>query len=138
MWALVAPEVDDLTRPFWAACDRGELSLQRCDRCRLFIHHPEVLCPHCGSDSTSYEPVSGDGRIETFTWIHRSFVPAYRDSPPFAVGWIALPEQRNLRIFGRITGEPDSLIEIGAPVRVAFDRLPDFGNLPYWVVGESV
>lgn len=155
----MAPEADELSRPFWAGCNDGRLVLQRCGRCALFIHHPERRCPYCGSDELTSGEVSGRGVIETFTVVHRSFVPAYREAAPYGVGWVSLDDQPGLRLFGKIDGAiPDvgpgsgaagaedraaeaemldtremGVIEIGARVQVAFADVLEFGKVPYFV-----
>ena len=43
------PARDPLTAPYWEACQRGELRLQRCADCGTFCHFPGLRCPACGS-----------------------------------------------------------------------------------------
>lgn len=131
MLIRVAPEPSELARPFWEGCNHGELRIQRCLVCGRFIHHPEPECPECDSVNYSFDPVSGDGTVETFTVVHRSFVTAYREDVPYTVGWIALPEQRGLRVFGVIDvdGAP-SAVSIDAPVHVHFRDVDGFGAVP--------
>ena len=131
----VAPEPSEIARPFWEGCNDGKLFIQRCLQCGTFIHHPEPECVQCGSADLIFDPVDGTGRIETFTVVHRSFVPNYQDATPYAVGWIALPEQRNLRIFSAIHGK-DVLdaVAIDAPVEVRFEQVEGFGAVPVFVL----
>ncbi|QYB07419.1 OB-fold domain-containing protein [Rhodococcus sp. USK10] len=131
MCGRVAPEPSDLARPFWDGCNAGLLLIQRCLTCGMFIHQPEPECIGCGGTSLTFEAVGGTGRVETFTVIHRSFVPNYRDAVPYVVGWIALPEQRNLRIFSAIVG-PESVerVAMDAAVEVRFENVVGFGAIP--------
>ncbi|MBV6761733.1 Zn-ribbon domain-containing OB-fold protein [Rhodococcus opacus] len=131
MWTRVAPQPSELARPFWDGCNEGKLLLQRCLGCGTFIHHPEPECPRCGCAELTFDEVCGTGRIETFTVVHRSFVPGYQVVTPYAVGWIALPEQANLRIFSAIVGErAPAAIAIDAPVKVVFELVDGFGAVP--------
>lgn len=123
-----APTPSPLTEPFWAACGRGELALQRCAGCRRFVHFPEPRCPYCGGEDLAYEAVSGHGTVHTFTVVHRSFLPGFE--PPYAVAWVDLPE--GARVFGDVTGCPPGDVRIGMPVRVRFAELPGFGPIPHW------
>ncbi|MCW2946538.1 MAG: hypothetical protein JWR24_3255 [Actinoallomurus sp.] len=132
-----------LTAPYWEACRRGELAIQRCRSCRRHVHFPEPACPHCGGD-LSYEVVSGRGVVHTFSVVHRSFLPGF--VTPYVIAWVDLDE--GVRTFGNIAGDspaggpaeedapsgrsgPEG-VRIGMPVRVRFDDLPGFGRVPNW------
>lgn len=121
-----------LTAPYWAAAAEGRLVIQRCGACRRWVHFPKPRCPHCGGADLAFEPVSGRGTIETFTVIHRSFVPGFEG--PYVAAWVALPEQDGLRTFANITGCPPDEVRIGMPVEVWFEprgeqQLPNFRKI---------
>lgn len=122
------PAPTPLTEPYWTACRRGELVLQRCSGCARFVHFPEPSCPFCGAAEPTYEPVSGRGRVHTFSVVHRGFLPGF--APPYVVAWIDLPE--GARVFGDVVGCPPEEVRIGMPVRVAFGELDGFGPIPHW------
>ena len=113
--------MSDLTKPYWDGAALGELVIQRCATCARFIHFPEALCPSCGGTDFTYEPVSGQGIVETFSVIHRSFVAAFADRTPYVIAWIALPEQEGLRAFGNVTGCAPGEVAIGMAVEVFFE-----------------
>jgi uncharacterized OB-fold protein len=114
--------MNDLTKPYWDGAARGELVIQHCRACARWIHFPEPICPACGGADFTFEPVSGQGRVETFSVIHRSFVPAFADRTPYVIAWIALPEQEGLRAFGNITGCGPDEVTIGMAVEVFFEE----------------
>lgn len=129
--ALEKPGVQPtaLTRPYWDAAAEGRLAIQRCGSCRRWVHFPRPRCPSCGSAALAFEPVSGRGKVETFTVIHRSFVPGFEG--PYVAAWIALPEQEGLRAFGNVTGCAPDEVTIGMAVEVWFEprgdqKLPNF------------
>lgn len=111
-----------LSRHYWEGASRGELVIQRCRACRRWIHFPEPICPSCGTADFTFEPVSGEGRIETFSVIHRSFVPAFAERTPYIIAWIGLPEQEGLRVFANVTGCDPAEIAIGMPVELCFEE----------------
>ncbi|MGK5553089.1 Zn-ribbon domain-containing OB-fold protein [Actinomadura kijaniata] len=123
-----APVPTPLTAPYWEACRRGELALQRCAGCGRFVHFPEPACPFCGNAELTFERVGGRGTVHTFTVVHRSFLPGF--TTPYTVAWIDLPE--GARVFGDITGCPPGRVRIGMPVEVHFTDLDGFGPLPHW------
>lgn len=121
------PAPTPLTAPYWEACRRGGLVLQRCRSCARFVHFPEASCPFCGGTELGWDPVSGHGRVHTFSTVHRSFLPGF--TPPYTVAWIDLDE--GVRAFGTLltgTDEP----RIGAEVTVCFEEIPGFGPVPQW------
>ncbi|MFC6885415.1 MULTISPECIES: Zn-ribbon domain-containing OB-fold protein [Actinomadura] len=122
------PTPSPLTAPYWDACGRGELALQRCAGCARYVHFPEPACPYCGGADLPYETVGGRGAVHTFTVVHRAFLPGF--APPYAVAWVELPE--GARVFGGVTGCPPGDVRIGMPVEVCFDDLDGFGPMPYW------
>ncbi|GLZ11192.1 hypothetical protein Acsp04_14270 [Actinomadura sp. NBRC 104425] len=123
-----SPVPTPLTEPYWTACRRGELVLQRCRGCARFVHFPEPSCPFCGAAELAYEAVSGRGHVHTFSVVHRAFLPGF--DPPYVVAWIDLPE--GARVFGDVTGCPPEDVRIGMPVQVTFDDLDGFGPIPHW------
>ena len=98
------PNRSPLTAPYWDAAARGELAIQRCRSCGRWIHFPEPRCPKCGGGDLAFETVSGQGKVETFSVIHRAFNPTFADRTPYVIAWIGLPEQAGLRVFGNVTG----------------------------------
>ncbi|WP_433326508.1 Zn-ribbon domain-containing OB-fold protein [Spirillospora sp. CA-294931] len=118
-----APVPSPLTAPYWAACGRGRLALQRCGGCARFVHFPEPSCPFCGGDDLAYERVDGRGTVHTFSVVHRSFLPGF--APPYVIAWIDLPE--GARAFGDIVGRAPETVRIGQAVRADLS-----GPLPHW------
>jgi uncharacterized OB-fold protein len=131
------PQPSALTAPYWEACRRGELAIQRCVRCRRHVHFPEPSCPHCGCGDLPYEVVSGRGTVHTFSVARRAFLPGF--ATPYVLAWIDLDE--GVRAFGNLVsaapedaaprGVPDD-VRIGMPVRVCFEDRPGFGRIPNW------
>ena len=122
------PIPSPLTEPYWEACRRGELALQRCGGCSRFVHFPEASCPFCGGTNLAYERVLGLGRVHTFSVVHRTFLPGF--TPPYVVAWIDLDE--GVRTFGDLMNIRPEYVRVGMPVQVCFEELPGFGPVPHW------
>lgn len=133
--ARPAPEVTPDAAAYWQAAAAGELKLQRCSECRLWIHFPEIRCPGCGGLQLEFELVSGRGTIEAFTVIHRSFVPGF--DPPYIVAWISLPEQAGLRVMANVMTSDITSVAIGAPVELCFEERDNFGPVPQFKLIEE-
>ena len=106
--------------PYWHAMSAGRFELQRCRGCRHWIHFPDVRCPRCRSTDLAFEPANGDGVVDTYTVVHRVFVPGFADEAPYAVGWIRLDQQPGLRVFADFVGVPRDRIRIGLRVTACF------------------
>ena len=119
-----------ITAPYWDGAARGELVIQRCRNCLHWIHFPEPVCPTCGGADFTFEAVSGRGKVETFTVIHRSFVPAFAERTPYVVAWVGLVEQQGLRAFGNVTGCAPDKVAIGMVVEVFFEACDGKEALP--------
>ena len=68
-----------------ASAAAGRLCVQRCADCCRWRHPPRLWCTACGSDRAEYAPVSGRGRIFTWTVTHQAFHPAFAADVPYAV-----------------------------------------------------
>lgn len=122
------PVPTPLTAPYWEACRRGVLALQRCASCGRFVHFPRRACPHCGGADLPFTEVSGRGVVHTFSVVHRGFLPGF--TPPYVIAWIDLPE--GVRVFGNVVGGDPEEVRIGMPVRLTFHDRPGFGPVPQW------
>ena len=118
------PGVDGLGGEFYARAARtGQLHLQRCDSCARWRHPPRILCGACGSDEWSWQPVSGRGRLFTWTVTHRATDPAFAEHVPYVVAVVELEE--GPRVVGNIFGVDPPTLVLDGPVRVVLDRRSD-------------
>jgi hypothetical protein len=116
------PRPDSVSQGYWDAAGRHELAIQRCDHCGWFNHPPDVVCGRCRSPASSFSfvPVSGTGRIRSWTVMRDAFLPGFRDDVPWVVVDVELPEQPGLTIISRLVDGADADIALGSPVRVVF------------------
>lgn len=129
------PALDSESRPFWEACARHELRIQRCRSCGQTRFPPTTFCPHCQSNDTEWVAASGRGTV--FSWIVvRHPVPKEVFAPdvPYVVAIIELAE--GVRMVGNIEGCAPEAVAGGMPVSVGFRdvtpelTLPVFHPLP--------
>jgi uncharacterized OB-fold protein len=111
---VVAAEVT-VSAPFWAAAERDELVLQRCDACEAFVWYPRALCPGCGSATLSWVAVSAWGTVYAVTVHHRAPRPELAALVPYAVVLVDLDE--GVRMMARMTGVPAEEVAVGDRVR---------------------
>jgi uncharacterized OB-fold protein len=113
-----APYISPEVKEFWDATAEGRLTMPKCDDCSLYVWYPRPFCPACGSTNVTWTDVSGKGTVYTFTIVHRSGVPGFRDSLPYVIAYVELEERP--RVMTNIVGiEPDQ-ITVGLPVSVVF------------------
>jgi hypothetical protein len=87
--------------------------------------------------------VSGRGTIWSFAVPHPPLLPWYAERAPYVVAAVALEEDPAVRLVGAVVARPGAApgaldpaaVRIGAPVRVAFERVSDEVALPRWVLG---
>jgi uncharacterized protein len=123
------PVPDRLTAGFWSAAAEGRLVMQRCSDCRHWQHPPGPICRRCYSTAVGFEPVSGRGRVYTYTVTHHRVVSGF-DDVPYAIALVELDEQMGLRMLANLPGVPLDSIQVGMAVEVLFETLPDGGRLP--------
>ncbi|WP_431803870.1 Zn-ribbon domain-containing OB-fold protein [Halobacillus andaensis] len=94
--SLPGPTITPVSKPFWDSIKEGILSLQQCDECREWIFYPRNHCPHCFHDSLTWKQASGNGKLKTWSVIHRAGHPAWQEYTPYIVGVVQLAEGPSL------------------------------------------
>ena len=123
--AFAVPEPSAVSAPFWAATQRHQLVMQRCESCHRLVWYPRFICPHCGEFSLRWEQQSGHGVIHAVSVHHRAAHPAFADRVPYSVVLVDLDE--GARMMSNVFGPPPAA---GDAVSVAWLPLDDGRNLP--------
>ncbi|MGO9496015.1 MAG: Zn-ribbon domain-containing OB-fold protein [Solirubrobacteraceae bacterium] len=118
-----APLLNDDNRDFWTGGRDGELRIVRCTDCGYYTHPPSPRCPRCLGDDVAPAPVSGRGRVYTFTVNRRAWSPGLE--VPYVIAIVELEEQSDLRLMTNIVGCDPGEVEIDMPVRVEFREQGD-------------
>ncbi len=118
------------TEPYWQACNAERLVMQRCTACHKFRWHPAPLCVHCAHDAYDWAPLSGRGRVHTWTVITHPVHPAAVALVPYVVVEVELAEQANLRMLSNLIDCDPQAIQFGAAVTLAFTQHPNGQKLP--------
>ncbi|HWD65911.1 MAG TPA: OB-fold domain-containing protein [Solirubrobacteraceae bacterium] len=128
MSGLILPPIDELNRPFWAACRRGEVVLQRCSACRRLRYPIAHQCPTCLCDEYIWEPVTGLGRVYSFTVFRHAYNDAWRDRIPYVVALIALDEGPFM--LSDLTEVSPEDVTVDLPVTVVFEAVTEEVTVP--------
>jgi uncharacterized OB-fold protein len=116
------PALEPETAFFWTAGAEGKLKIQRCGECGRYQHPPLSLCPACQSDQVAPAPVSGRGKITSYTINYQQWLPDL--DVPFVFAVVELVEQSELYLFTNILAPVDS-VRIGQSVSVCFEQHED-------------
>jgi uncharacterized protein len=119
------PIPDETTLSFWQAVKERRLVVQRCAACGHYNHPPRNVCDACLSQELRFEPVSGHGRIFTFTVMHQRDVPGFESLAPFINIVVELEEQPMLLMVSNLPVSERERVRIGAPVMVEFEDRGD-------------
>jgi len=113
------PTLTPGTEFFWTAGATGRLRILRCGDCATYVHPPSPICPCCLSRRVAPEPVSGRGRVHSFTVNHQRWRPDLAE--PYVIAIVELEEQLGLRLLTNVVGCAPEEVAIGMEVEVRFE-----------------
>ena len=113
---LPKPNADSV--PFWEACNREELTFQRCGDCGHAQFYPRALCVKCHSRRLTWEKSGGRGEVYSFTELHRAAIPSFQADVPYLVVLLEMAE--GFRLLCNVHG-PAGGIAIGTKGRIVFE-----------------
>jgi uncharacterized OB-fold protein len=136
------PDLDADSAPFWQGCADGELRIQACASCGARRFPPRPMCPGCSSLESRWEVVGTTGTVWSVVVPHPPLLPAFMPFAPYNVVIVTLDDDPAIRLPGNVVAAEGAAInsvdpatiEIGAAVRVVFDRVADDVALPRWVL----
>ena len=134
------PVPDPLSSPYWSAAARHVLVLARCSNCAMYALPPGVVCGTCqtGSPDFTYQPVSGRGKVRSWTVLHDSFLPGFDDQLPLVLVDVELDDQADLRMVARLLDGPGAALHLGDRVTVAFEDLAPGVAVPAFVLDPAI
>jgi len=102
---------------------KGVLVGCRCKQCGKVIFPIRKVCLNCLNRDMERLNLSRNGKLYSFTIVH---MPSEHFQPPYAIGWIELPE--GIRIFSQIRGWQEHSLKIGMEMELAIEKLWDEGE----------
>ena len=122
------PRVDEESRPFWEACARHELYVQKCRGCGRVFYYPRGFCPPDLTADFDWLRCSGKGTVYTFTVTRQNQSAGFRDNLPYVMAYVELEE--GVRMLTNIVDCDPEQVRIGMPVEVTFEDLTDEVSVP--------
>jgi uncharacterized OB-fold protein len=131
------PAVTDDSRPFWDACRRRELVIQRCEACGAFRHPPSPVCWRCRSFPHAWVPSAGRGTVFSHAVVHRAFLPELAAHVPYTVVVVALDDVPGVRLVSNLIDAAPDEPAIGLPVEVVFEDVTPEVTVPRFRVRRA-
>ena len=116
------PTATPETRPFWEACDRGELWIQHCHGCAKSYFYPRPACPSCGLvEAVAWIRCSGRAKLHSYVISHLS-APGYEGETPYVIAVVELEEgPRMMTNLVGVAPDPEGL-ELDIELEVEFEK----------------
>jgi uncharacterized OB-fold protein len=92
----------------------------RCRQCGQIIFPRRETCLKCLGHDLELIHLSRNGKLYTYTIVHMT---SEHFQPPYAIGWIEMPE--GIKIFSQIRGWQEYPLKIGMDMELAFEKLWD-------------
>jgi uncharacterized OB-fold protein len=119
--------------PFWEACNRRELRIQRCAECGTFRHPPLPICAVCRCTRCEWAEVPGTGTVFSYTIAAHPTHPALRGHQPYNIAVVLLDGAGDVRLVSNVMDVANEDLTIGMRVRLQWDALSDGQFLPRFV-----
>jgi uncharacterized OB-fold protein len=131
-----APVANELSKPFWDACNERRLVLQNCTACNRLHYPPTQKCGKCGS-ALVWKEVKGRGHIDVFFVIRDSRIRGFRSAQPINFAVVTLDEDPGINFLSNLPGTPAGEVPDGAPVEVTFEKTSNGQLIPEWRVASQ-
>ena len=118
-----APIPDERSQPFFDATAQGTLVLQRCGRCGTWMWPVRRRCVACFADALEWQPASGRGSLYSYSFVHRTYDPAFADDVPYNVALVDLDE--GVRVLSNVVDVQRDDLRIGMRLQVVFETVGD-------------
>lgn len=114
----------EISAPFWRSVEKEAMELPYCADCERFFFYPRPFCPDCWSEEIRWRPVSGRGKIWSFSVVHFPFFRGeWEERLPYVVALIEL--ENGVRFLSNVVDCPVEEIHIGLDVELVYGRLGD-------------
>lgn len=118
---IAALTPDSWTEPFWVAAAEHRLVVPRCTRCGTYRMPPSPFCYACQAQGIEWVEQTGDGIVYSYTVIRHAVVPIMRDTLPYVVAVVELPDAGGVRLVANLVDLDPDAVDIGMPVSVVWD-----------------
>jgi uncharacterized OB-fold protein len=114
---------------FYKFLSESKLMAGKCQKCGKIHLPPRPLCDNCYSQDFTWIPVSGKGKLLTYTIIHVA-PPQFQTMAPYTVGIIQL--ENGLKLPGMVSGVSESELKVGICLSIDFKGCNTGQSWPQW------
>ena len=115
------------TNDFVANLEEGKITGTKCRVCGNVFFPPRMDCYGCLSSDVEWFPVSGTGKLVTYSKLQYGPV-GFEGDIPYS---IALLDYGTYKVFGRLAGDvPEEEVKVGMEMKAEINRLPN-GQINY-------
>jgi uncharacterized OB-fold protein len=127
------PVPDELSQPFWDACNERKLVVQNCLGCNTLNFPPRPRCSECDSDRLEWKETSGKGHILSFFVTYDGRYQRRMVDQPYNVAVVTLDEDPGINFYANLD-ENTAVREvpIGSAVEVFFEQVTPDQMVPDW------
>ncbi|MCX6023966.1 MAG: OB-fold domain-containing protein [Chloroflexi bacterium] len=120
----LVPMPDEVSQPFWDACNERRLTVQNCTACNRMQFPPEKACYACGSDQNlAWREVSGRGKVHGYCVMYDSRLKLLQLDQPFNIVIIELEEDPAIKMLSHLPGRAPDDVPVGGKVMVDFQEV---------------
>jgi uncharacterized OB-fold protein len=117
------PTISEDSEEFWASTHEHAMKMQKCSRCGKFRFYPSLACHFCASLDFTWEPITGKGKIHSWTLLERARGNPFEDQVPINIGLVELEE--GPIITTNLIGFDDREPEIDESVTLEYEDVND-------------
>jgi acyl dehydratase/uncharacterized OB-fold protein len=133
-WNKPLPQATPISAPYWEGLRHHQVRLQQCEHGH-WLFFPRTHCPTCGSRQLTWQTVSGEGTLYSFTVARVPTLPEFTDEMPQLLAVVALDQ--GVHINTTLVGVEPGEIRIGQRLRPVFDERPGTATLLRYTPAES-
>jgi len=109
------PAADGRDLPYWQALRNGQVVVQQCNKCQIWLPGTRTMCTRCHSFHLSWNSVVAEGRVFTWCRSHHTYMSELADLNPYVSVVVELPGAGGVRVLGMLDPDSDD-VAIGDPV----------------------
>jgi len=121
--------------PMLDAWQGGALLLQRCRDCAHVFFYPRSACPRCWSGALNWVRAGGQGRVVSYSIVHRGLHDSFVAEAPIVLAEIVLAE--GALMIARVVGDGRLSIAAEAPVRLVAPEAAARYPLPTFMLEQG-
>ena len=130
-----SPVPDEVSKPFWDACNEHKLKVQQCTACNRLQHPPEAACKQCGSkEKLGWKEMSGKGTIHGYCVSYDSRVMMLQEIQPFNLAVISLDDAPEILMLSHLPGSATHDVPTAGKVEVVFEPTYNGQLIAEWQV----